>query len=136
VAEIKLPKIKLYDFVNPPSKNWELYRVRTKNPPWNETYPLGSYYGGKIRTYRDVAVLWLGLGAGVGSTWILTTPQKTERKHMINTRRVYGCILLFTVSHKVMVQSNRTDQSECIERQIKMVSEWALVVFRLPPCVT
>jgi hypothetical protein len=40
VAEIKLPKIKLYDFVNPPSKNWELYRVRTKNPPWNETYPL------------------------------------------------------------------------------------------------
>jgi hypothetical protein len=32
VAEIKLAKIKLYYFANPPSKNRELYRVRTKNP--------------------------------------------------------------------------------------------------------
>jgi hypothetical protein len=73
-----------------------------------------------MRTYRDAAVLWLGLGAGVGPTWVLTTPQNIERKHMINnTRRVCRCLLLFTVSHKFLVQSNRTDQSECIERQIK-----------------
>lgn len=70
--------------------------------------------------------MWLSYGwdwgQGLGQPGSLQH-LKRQRKHMINTRRVYGFLLLFTVSHKVMVQSNRTDQSECIERQIKMVSK-------------